>query len=80
MSWEIVAKRFLWGSRRKTDLGVGHNVQQHSVILVRGGRSQDCPGVRYHVVRGACDVVSCLLLLLFVVGREVNVFVERRCK
>merc|ERR1712093_550852 len=32
--------------------GEGHNVQQHSVVLVRGGRSQDCPGVRYHLVRG----------------------------
>merc|ERR1712000_722215 len=30
--------------------GEGHNVQQHSVVLVRGGRSQDCPGVRYHLV------------------------------
>jgi len=35
----------------------GHNVQQHSVVLVRGGRSQDCPGVRYHLVRGALDLV-----------------------
>ncbi|CAD6576208.1 MAG: hypothetical protein ASARMPREDX12_007792 [Alectoria sarmentosa] len=33
-----------------------HNVQQHSVVLVRGGRSQDCPGVRYHLVRGAMDL------------------------
>jgi small subunit ribosomal protein S12 len=38
--------------------GEGHNVQQHSVVLVRGGRSQDCPGVRYHLVRGAMDLVS----------------------
>ncbi|MCJ1365195.1 37S ribosomal protein S12, mitochondrial [Acarospora aff. strigata] len=37
--------------------GEGHNVQQHSVVLVRGGRSQDCPGVRYHLVRGALDLV-----------------------
>ncbi|PQE28819.1 37S ribosomal s12 protein [Rutstroemia sp. NJR-2017a WRK4] len=36
--------------------GEGHNVQQHSVVLVRGGRSQDCPGVRYHLVRGAGDL------------------------
>lgn len=36
--------------------GEGHNVQQHSVVLVRGGRSQDCPGVRYHLVRGALDL------------------------
>ncbi|KAJ9644674.1 hypothetical protein H2199_003637 [Coniosporium tulheliwenetii] len=34
----------------------GHNVQQHSVVLVRGGRAQDCPGVRYHLVRGAMDL------------------------
>ena len=38
----------------------GHNIQQHSVVLVRGGRSQDCPGVRYHLVRGAFDLVSSL--------------------
>lgn len=37
--------------------GEGHNVQQHSVVLVRGGRSQDCPGVRYHLIRGALDLV-----------------------
>lgn len=36
--------------------GMGHNIQQHSVVLVRGGRSQDCPGVRYHLVRGALDL------------------------
>lgn len=38
--------------------GEGHNIQQHSVVMVRGGRSQDCPGVRYHLVRGALDLVS----------------------
>ncbi|GAD98158.1 putative mitochondrial 37S ribosomal protein MRPS12 [Paecilomyces variotii No. 5] len=36
--------------------GEGHNVQQHSVVLVRGGRAQDCPGVKYHLVRGALDL------------------------
>ncbi|KAI1007868.1 hypothetical protein K3495_g362 [Podosphaera aphanis] len=36
--------------------GEGHNAQQHSVVLVRGGRSQDCPGVKYHLVRGALDL------------------------
>jgi small subunit ribosomal protein S12 len=36
--------------------GIGHNVQQHSVVIVRGGRSQDCPGVRYHLVRGIGDL------------------------
>jgi small subunit ribosomal protein S12 len=40
--------------------GEGHNIQQHSVVLVRGGRAQDCPGVRYHLVRGALDLVSCI--------------------
>jgi len=42
---------------------IGHNVQQHSVVLVRGGRSQDCPGVKYHLVRGALDLVCCPLSL-----------------
>lgn len=37
--------------------GEGHNVQQHSVVMVRGGRAQDCPGVKYHLVRGALDLV-----------------------
>ena len=41
----------------------GHNVQQHSVVLVRGGRAQDCPGVRYHLVRGAFDLVRSPLFL-----------------
>ncbi|KAF2755308.1 ribosomal protein S12 [Pseudovirgaria hyperparasitica] len=36
--------------------GEGHNLQQHSVVMIRGGRSQDCPGVKYHVVRGALDL------------------------
>lgn len=36
--------------------GEGHNVQQHSVVMVRGGRVQDCPGVKYHLVRGALDL------------------------
>jgi small subunit ribosomal protein S12 len=35
--------------------GVGHNLQEHSVVLVRGGRVKDLPGVRYHIVRGAFD-------------------------
>jgi small subunit ribosomal protein S12 len=35
--------------------GVGHNLQEHSVVLVRGGRVKDLPGVRYHVVRGTLD-------------------------
>lgn len=35
--------------------GVGHNLQEHSVVLVRGGRVEDLPGVRYHIIRGALD-------------------------
>lgn len=35
--------------------GIGHNLQEHSVILIRGGRVKDLPGVRYHVIRGSLD-------------------------
>ena len=35
--------------------GVGHNLQEHSVVLIRGGRVRDLPGVRYHIIRGALD-------------------------
>lgn len=35
--------------------GIGHNLQEHSVVLIRGGRVKDLPGVKYHVVRGALD-------------------------
>ena len=38
--------------------GEGHNLQEHSVVLVRGGRVKDLPGVRYHVVRGAADTAG----------------------
>ncbi|MBF0287217.1 MAG: 30S ribosomal protein S12 [SAR324 cluster bacterium] len=38
--------------------GIGHNLQEHSVVLIRGGRVKDLPGVRYHVVRGALDTVG----------------------
>ena len=38
--------------------GVGHNLQEHSIVLVRGGRVKDLPGVRYHIVRGALDTVG----------------------
>ena len=43
--------------------GEGHNLQEHSVVLVRGGRVKDLPGVRYHIVRGALDCAG-------VVGRQ----------
>jgi len=38
--------------------GVGHNLQEHSIVLVRGGRVKDLPGVRYHLIRGALDAVG----------------------
>jgi small subunit ribosomal protein S12 len=38
--------------------GVGHNLQEHSLVLIRGGRVKDLPGVRYHVVRGTLDTVG----------------------
>lgn len=38
--------------------GIGHNLQEHSVVLVRGGRIKDLPGVRYHIVRGALDTAG----------------------
>ena len=38
--------------------GVGHNLQEHSLVLIRGGRIKDLPGVRYHVVRGTLDAVG----------------------
>ena len=38
--------------------GIGHNLQEHSVVLVRGGRVKDLPGVRYHIIRGALDAAG----------------------
>ncbi|MBO7208994.1 MAG: 30S ribosomal protein S12 [Clostridia bacterium] len=38
--------------------GVGHNIQEHSVVLIRGGRVKDLPGVRYHIVRGTLDAAG----------------------
>ena len=38
--------------------GEGHNLQEHSVVLIRGGRVKDLPGVRYHVVRGSLDIAG----------------------
>src|SRR5574342_551368 len=38
--------------------GVGHNLQEHSLVLIRGGRVKDLPGVRYHIVRGTLDTVG----------------------
>ncbi len=38
--------------------GVGHNLQEHSVVLIRGGRVKDLPGVRYHIIRGTLDTMG----------------------
>ena len=38
--------------------GVGHNLQEHSVVMIRGGRVKDLPGVRYHIVRGVLDTAG----------------------
>lgn len=38
--------------------GVGHNLQEHSIVLVRGGRVKDLPGVRYHIIRGSLDAAG----------------------
>ncbi|MBU0485123.1 MAG: 30S ribosomal protein S12 [Proteobacteria bacterium] len=38
--------------------GIGHNLQEHSVVLIRGGRVKDLPGVRYHVIRGTLDTLG----------------------
>jgi small subunit ribosomal protein S12 len=43
--------------------GIGHNLQEHSVVLIRGGRVKDLPGVRYHIIRGTLDAAG-------VAGRE----------
>ena len=51
--------------------GVGHNLQEHSLVLIRGGRVKDLPGVRYHVVRGTLDAVG-------VAGPDAGTFEVRR--
>jgi small subunit ribosomal protein S12 len=38
--------------------GVGHNLQEHSIVLIRGGRVKDLPGVRYHIIRGTLDAIG----------------------
>jgi small subunit ribosomal protein S12 len=38
--------------------GIGHNLQEHSVVMIRGGRVKDLPGVRYHIVRGTLDTAG----------------------
>ena len=48
--------------------GIGHNLQEHSVVLIRGGRVKDLPGVRYHIIRGTLDTAG------------VNVWMQGRSK
>ena len=38
--------------------GIGHNLQEHSIVMIRGGRVKDLPGVRYHIVRGVYDTTG----------------------
>ena len=38
--------------------GIGHNLQEHSIVMIRGGRVKDLPGVRYHIIRGTLDAVG----------------------
>ena len=38
--------------------GVGHNLQEHSIVMIRGGRVKDLPGVRYHIIRGTLDTAG----------------------
>ena len=38
--------------------GIGHNLQEHSIVMIRGGRIKDLPGVRYHIIRGVLDAVG----------------------
>ena len=53
---KVARVRLTNGSEVKAYIpGVGHNLQEHSVVLVRGGRVKDLPGVRYHIVRGTLD-------------------------
>ncbi len=56
---KIARVRLMNGTEVTTYIpGVGHNLQEHSVVLIRGGRVKDLPGVRYHVIRGALDTLG----------------------
>jgi small subunit ribosomal protein S12 len=56
-AWRKVARVRLTNSNEVTAYipGEGHNLQEHSIVLIRGGRIKDLPGVRYHIIRGALD-------------------------
>ena len=53
--------------------GEGHNLQEHSIVLVRGGRVKDLPGVRYHIVRGTLILQVLLVVLKDVLNTELSV-------
>ncbi len=53
--------------------GEGHNLQEHSIVLVRGGRVKDLPGVRYHIVRGTLDTAGVAVVLKDVLNTELSV-------
>lgn len=57
--------------------GIGHNLQEHSVVLIRGGRVKDLPGVRYHIVRGALDTAGVELVDKAVLNTELSVRKKR---
>ena len=54
-SRSIFARSAAGGSLTAYIPGIGHNLQEHSVVLIRGGRVKDLPGVRYHIIRGSLD-------------------------
>ena len=56
---KIARVRLVNGMEGTVDIpGIGHNLQEHSVVLIRGGRVKDLPGVRYHIIRGALDAAG----------------------
>ena len=59
-AWRKVARVRLSNGYEVTSYipGIGHNLQEHSVVLIRGGRVKDLPGVRYHIIRGTLDTAG----------------------
>ena len=58
--------------------GIGHNLQEHSVVLIRGGRVKDLPGVRYHIVRGTLDTAGVAEALLIVSRADLSTALRSR--
>ena len=57
--WKVARVRLTNGFEVTTYIpGIGHNLQEHSVVLIRGGRVKDLPGVRYHIIRGTLDTAG----------------------